>query len=333
MLPILFLSGHAYRPLNIEAACYTRGLLLVSEAVQNGTASRVLAVAKDLSVSGGSGSREQAPPYKEMVDEMNGGRPLLPGELCWSLCRPHAIIMQIRAPAMVHHWAGMPSLASLCLHCCTSLSGGKETWCVPHMAQEMQLRSCSARTVSDCRCPAAGGVLALSPALTAQQLRDLNEAGLTDEFAVQQEQEPLSFVALTDGGELALGNEQGQHALQPALQHFNSNAAQLVHQSTSGATTHRGVLLKAYPANGTFSPVPCRSIWWTSAHPTAGSVQDAAGPNLSAICPHRDSAAGNAAATGHPPLLPTRPQQWPYGCRALWPSRGCCHVHDAPCWS
>lgn len=125
MLPILFLSGHAYRPLNIEAACYTRGLLLVSEAVQNGTASRVLAVAKDLSVSGGSGSREQAPPYKEMVDEMTGGRPLLPGELCWSWCRPHAIIMQIRAPAMVHHWAGMPSLASLCLHCCTSLSGGK----------------------------------------------------------------------------------------------------------------------------------------------------------------------------------------------------------------
>eukprot|EP00891_Asterochloris_glomerata_P003829 jgi/Astpho2/3829/Aster-04352 len=68
------------RPLNIEAACYTRGLLLVSEAVQNGTASRVLAVAKDLSVSGGSGSREQAPPYKEMVDEMNGGRPLLPDQ-------------------------------------------------------------------------------------------------------------------------------------------------------------------------------------------------------------------------------------------------------------
>ena len=58
------------------------------------------------------------------------------------------------------------------------------------------------------KCPAAGGILALGPALTAQQLLDLNEAGLADEFAVQQAQEPLSFVALTDGGELALGNEQ-----------------------------------------------------------------------------------------------------------------------------
>ena len=84
MLPIHHVGAHVYRPLNIEAACYTRGLLLVSEAVQNGTASRVLAVAKDLSVSGVSGSREQAPPYRETVAEMNGGRPLLPGELCCS---------------------------------------------------------------------------------------------------------------------------------------------------------------------------------------------------------------------------------------------------------
>ena len=84
-------GAHAYRPLSIEAACYTRGLLLVSEAVQNGTASRVLAVAKDLSVSSMSASRDQAPPYKETVAEMNGGRPLLPGELCCSWCRSHAI--------------------------------------------------------------------------------------------------------------------------------------------------------------------------------------------------------------------------------------------------
>ena len=79
MLPIHLCGAHANRPLNIEAACYMRGLLLVSEAVQNGTASRVLAVAKDLSVSGGAGSREQPPVYKETVDEMNRGRPLLPG--------------------------------------------------------------------------------------------------------------------------------------------------------------------------------------------------------------------------------------------------------------
>ena len=91
------------------------------------------------------------------------------------------------------------------------------------MAQQMQLCSCSAslrlqqpgQSQIATECPAAGGVLALSPALTAQQLLDLNEAGLEDEFAVQQAQDPLSFVALTDGGELALGNEQRQHALQP----------------------------------------------------------------------------------------------------------------------
>ena len=38
--------------------------------MQKGTASRVLAIAKDLSVSGESGSREQTPAYRNMVAEM-----------------------------------------------------------------------------------------------------------------------------------------------------------------------------------------------------------------------------------------------------------------------
>ena len=67
------------------------------------------------------------------------------------------------------------------------------------------INRCSGAAAQPGQSPAAGGVLALSPSLTAQQLLDLNEAGLTDEFAIQQAQKPLSFVALTDGGELALG--------------------------------------------------------------------------------------------------------------------------------
>ena len=206
MLPSHHFGAFTYRPLNIEAACYTRGLLLVSEVVQNGTASRVLAVAKDLSVSGVSASRErQAPPYRETVAEMNGGRPLLPGELCCSWCRSHATIVQLLCCLNGQGYPRRPACAFIAAHLpqVARHKGVRRTW--------LNRRSCAAAQPGQSQIAteysAAGGVLALSPALTALQLLDLNDAGLADDFAVQQAQQPLSCVALTDSGEPPLGNE------------------------------------------------------------------------------------------------------------------------------
>ena len=103
------------RGLNVSAACYQGGTLVISDVDEQGTQSRILVVTKDLSrpTEAGLGSQQAIPELRETVAALDKGTTNVRGERKTAGGCPAVICDDVQRRADCAGLAGAQSLASM----------------------------------------------------------------------------------------------------------------------------------------------------------------------------------------------------------------------------